>query len=284
MLDCYVSSPAVVFSYRLAAVSCRRPSAVTQEPMLNLNLPGWKPNGTTVTKRYVAALDVLGFKQRLRAIGLPKLFMEYDHLRRTTLSAAGVTTFGTLFGQPHQLKVNVPHVVLSDTVIAWCDANGPVDDFIMGCCGIVAEALRTRVALRGGIAFGDTIIEPNTLTFLGQPFVDAYLTEGAQEWVGVAIHPSATAGLHGREDVKECRVPVKRWAWRCRAALPHRARGLIPESLLRSSFTHALAWHHHLQASETLEYLEKLRRAAHPRDHAKFANASEFVRAFPREG
>jgi len=44
--------------------------------------------------------------------------------------------------------------------------------------------------LRAGIAFGECIIDPAKEIYIGQPMIDAYHTERAQEWVGGAFHPS----------------------------------------------------------------------------------------------
>jgi hypothetical protein len=241
----------------------------------------WTPNGTTSTPRYVAVLDILGFKRRLETLGLTKVFADYEHLRRVSLLAARIANIGTVSGRVRKVTVNVPHVFLSDAVIAWCDDGPYIDDFLTGCCAIAAEALKLRIPLRGGIAFGKTIIDLGSLTFLGQPFVDAYLTEESQEWVGVAIHPTALNGLAGREDVKRRDVPTKRSACQPAWGLPGWTRRMLPRSLLRTPLTHALAWHHYLLGDEALEILGDLRRAAPKKDHAKYAHAADFVRALP---
>jgi hypothetical protein len=113
--------------------------------------------------------------------------------------------------------------------------------------------------LRGAIAFGDTIIDPPTNTFLGQPIVDAHLAETAQEWVGLGVHPTAVDGVRRCESVVEYKVPLK-------AGTPE--------------LTHAITWHHYLQASDALARLEKARAEAGPNSR-KYEEASRFVRAFP---
>ncbi len=44
---------------------------------------------------------------------------------------------------------------------------------------------------RIGVAYGEVHIEPGRNLFLGQPLVDAYLTERTQDWLGGALHSSA---------------------------------------------------------------------------------------------
>ncbi len=52
------------------------------------------------------------------------------------------------------------------------------------------RALKRRIALRGAVAYGETIINKSKRIFLGKPILDAHNLEKAQEWLGIAIHPS----------------------------------------------------------------------------------------------
>ncbi|MGD0679874.1 MAG: hypothetical protein ABSC94_31205 [Polyangiaceae bacterium] len=221
----------------------------------------WAPNGTTITKRFVASLDVLGFKQRLAQEGLGAVFSSYQGLQ-IYLKQGGtkLTVLGTLFGATVGLTKEAPYVLLSDTIMLWCDEHGDVASFVEVCASVTASATERDVFLRGAIAFGDTIIDPPTNTFIGQPIVDAHLAETAQEWVGLGVHPTALNGLRGSESVVEYKVPIKN---------EH------PPEL-----THAITWHHYLQASDALARLAAARAKAGPNSR-KYDEASKFVRAFP---
>ena len=220
----------------------------------------WKPNGTSIAKRYVANLDVLGFKQQLFRDGLSAVFSNYQGLQ-VYLKHGGTkfTLLGTLFGTTVGLSGAAPYMLISDTILLWCDENGDVESFVEVCGSIIANASTTGMFLRGAIAFGETIIDPLTSTFLGQPLVDAYIAEQSQEWVGLGIHPTAVDGLRKSESTVSYRVPVKR----CRPAL-----------------THAVTWHHYLQVSDAITRLEKARAAA-GKNGKKYKEAIKFVRAFP---
>jgi hypothetical protein len=220
----------------------------------------WNPNGTTITKRFVASLDVLGFKQRLARDGLPAVFADYQGLQ-IHLKQGGTkfTVLGTLFGATVGVTKEAPYVLLSDTIMLWCDEQGDVDSFVEVCASVAASATGRGVFLRGAIAFGDTIIDPPTNTFLGQPIVDAHLAETAQEWVGLGVHPTAVDGVRKCESVVEYKVPIKEG---------HR------------ELTHAITWHHYLQASDAIARLGKGRAEAGT-NSGKYDEATKFVRAFP---
>lgn len=222
----------------------------------------WTPNGTTITKRYVASLDVLGFKQRLAAKGLSGLFDEYKALQTWTRGpGTKFTVHGTLFGETVGVTKQAPYLFVSDGILLWCDEDGDADSFIRICTSLLGDSVRRGLPMRGAIAFGETIIDPPSSTYLGQPLVDAYLTEQSQEWVGAAIHPSAVDALAGHEDVAAYEVPTK-------PGTP--------------DLRHALLWHHYMQAPDALKWLDAGRNAAGNQGQ-KYEAAKAFVEACPLE-
>ncbi len=102
--------------------------------------------------------------------------------------------------------VRLDHFIFSDTILVWKDVeilNGDHDKVLkVGCeefkhicrglCLIMDFATQARIPLRGGIAFGETIIniDGKNNEIIGQPIVNAYLVEEAQQWIGVAFHSS----------------------------------------------------------------------------------------------
>ncbi len=219
----------------------------------------WTPNGTAIVPRYLASLDVLGFKNRLANQGLSGVFADYGALQ-VHLKGLGTkfTVLGTLFNQTVGVTKQAPYVLLSDTLLLWCDADGDVESFIAVCGGLVADSVRRGMFLRGAVAFGETIIDPSTNTFLGQPIVDAYLAETDQEWVGLALHPTAVRGLGGVEGVIPYDVPTK--------------GGLKLER--------AVTWHHYMLPQDAIDGLER-GKANSGGNGQKYDNAIQFVRQHP---
>lgn len=174
----------------------------------------------------------------------------------------------------------VSAIVLSDSIYAWTDDTADAGVSLVTACGwIVAEALRQGIPVRGGIARGDAIVDETSNAFLGQPLVDAYVTEQAQEWLGVAIHPSAVILVDRTDNIVDWNVPVKRPTVLERLdALLHRRRP--PQALC---LTHAIAWHHYLQADDAKSFLRKLRGDASHSARRKYENALRFVEQRPLE-
>ncbi len=230
-------------------------------------------------RRIIACLDILGFRNRLaRPNGLQLVFDEYTLLRDAVREATRTINLGVLFGQPVPLVTVVPAVVVSDSVYLWADDTVDAADALVRSCGaLVSEALKQDIPLRGAIARGEMIIDQATMTFLGQPMVDAYVTEQVQEWIGVALH-SSCAGLRGKiEGVVDWKVPVKDpFCAQVRSLFSKKTRRLreqMPKPLL------AVAWHHYLQHGEAVRKIETLRAGAGRDSKRKYDNTLKFVAA-----
>ncbi len=206
-------------------------------------------------QRYVAAFDVLGFKQRLEVHNVKRLQADYDALKIRADESIRAAQRGVSAGPPTQSPALLEFATMSDTILLWCDRDGDTKAFVAGCCALIAESVRAGMPLRGGIAFGATVIDRKTNTYLGQPLVDAHFAELQQEWVGAAVHSTASA-LYADDLVCEWEVPVK--------------PGTEP-------LTHALAWHRH--TAKAADDLEALRDVAGYVPATKYTNAIEYVRA-----
>lgn len=238
------------------------------------------PSGSAPRSCFIACLDVLGFRSRLATKGLVETYNDYVDLRSAVAQGSKVVQLGTLFSQTVGLVTQVPAVVLSDSTYAWADDTTDAGTSLVTACGwIVAEALRRGIPVRGGIARGEAIVDAASATFVGQPMVDAYVTEQVQEWLGLAIHPSASTLVGQTDDLVSWDVPVKRPTILQRLdALVHR----LPQPGVLS-LTHAVAWHHYLHGDEAKTYLRGLRDGAGRSARHKYDLTLRFVEGRPVE-
>lgn len=158
--------------------------------------------------RFVAMLDVLGFRNAIDSESLASLA---DRYRQFTIAVESLS------------KWEIRTVVFSDTVLvysaplersvieraasglAWrlghdgaqIDPRGyeyvvavQGEKFLNWVARILRVALSLGLPLRGGLSFGECVINRSRQTYLGRAIVDAYLTESRQDWVGVALHES----------------------------------------------------------------------------------------------
>ncbi|WP_461413852.1 hypothetical protein [Gemmatimonas sp.] len=195
--------------------------------------------------------DVLGFKDMLERTSLADIASAYRSLIDAKLMAARVPV-----GARSGVSVEVSGTtIFSDTILVWSDDTwDAVQSFLVSCSVLIGTALGRGWPLRGGIAYGDVILNRAERIFVGQPIVDAHLTECSQDWVGAALHPSVLshvtfgANIASLQDVIAYPVPVKAGA---------------------SPLSHALHWCPYSTDSRT--HLATLRSAArNPGAQAKY--------------
>jgi hypothetical protein len=148
-------------------------------------------------KRFVAFADILGFRELLRVHSLQ------DIAKRVSLLLDGVAGLNVRFveaGGGFRPGVFRPHAAnFSDSIVLWSDvlddfmemssfANGLM--FARCLAELVGGAFVSDLPLRVGVAFGDTYVDEVRNIVIGQPLVNAYELEQAQEWVGGAFDSS----------------------------------------------------------------------------------------------
>lgn len=139
----------------------------------------------TAASYLVAMCDVLGFTRLVSTAPLDEIHRRYvalvAHLEPHPL-------FRIRTGS-HEREVVLNRVVFSDTVLFWAPAGDAMELLPHVVAQIVGHAI-SSMPLRAGLAFGECIIDPANELYIGQPIIDAYHTEQAQEWIGGAFHPS----------------------------------------------------------------------------------------------
>lgn len=133
----------------------------------------------------IAICDVLGFANLVAATPLDEIYARYEALvaRLDPHPLFRIRT-GT-----YQREIVLNRVVFSDTILWWAPAGETMAILPHVLAQIMASAVES-MPLRAGLAFGECVIDPAHEIYIGQPIIDAYRTEQAQEWMGGAFHPS----------------------------------------------------------------------------------------------
>lgn len=154
------------------------------------------------TVRYVALLDILGFRDLMRKRSITKIATDVDKLFSRSgdhgLSWSSLKMTGRSCGVARAGRAH-----FSDTILLWTTPILSEDEghtatvlaFSRTVADLVLHGFLSGLPLRGAIAYGECLIDEPKHLFIGQPIVDAYELETQQKWIGVAIHPNAEAGL-----------------------------------------------------------------------------------------
>ena len=164
--------------------------------------------------RYVAFVDILGFSHLVSIEPLPVIAQKISRLIK---HANSITIYRGGGGKPFGRYIT-QHMHFSDSILFW---SAPVvtekDAFVEGTgfsmfIGILIACAATleKIPLRAGVAFGQIYADIRNRIIVGQPVVDAYRLEQAQEWIGGAFHASVDPkSILGNGQAVRYPVPLK---------------------------------------------------------------------------
>lgn len=150
------------------------------------------------SERCVAVVDVLGFRERVRAGQLTELAEQLDKLASDASGASITWAYASSDDDSSSGKESAGRLLFSDSIFLWSQPmptdlvprRGRVMGFVSIVAFMIGQGILRNLPLRAGLAFGPVLVEERKGIVIGQPIVDAYLAEGLQEWVGGALHPS----------------------------------------------------------------------------------------------
>jgi hypothetical protein len=251
-----------------------------------------------VEKMAVAVLDILGFKALLRSKG-PEFIFEHTMipLREAVANAAIVGEVES--GTPAKVRT----LCVSDTVVLYRSIEWELEyPALRGrsqippgtCLRAVGEAVREfikrgmsqthPVLFRGAIAFGECLIQADAqpYCYLGEPILEAYELEQAQDWSGVALAPSAAALTERTRDAllfMEYPAPLKR---RCCGTIVEPAlavnwlsSGMTAESIARSFGPQPAARDVERKRRNTLAFFDYFKDLARPPPAVTYGRSGE---------
>lgn len=148
-------------------------------------------NWKVQTKRYVAFLDILGFKDYVLRHSIDEVYT-----RLKTLNALRPEEDDPDYESETSRRIKFYN--FSDSIFIFSKDNEFVSlrHFLTCVKRLMRMALRAEIPLKGAVAFGDIVVDEEQNLFCGQPIIDAYLLEEDLQYMGVVFH-------HSFEDVYE---------------------------------------------------------------------------------
>jgi len=140
----------------------------------------WNP----VCKRFVAFLDIMGFKDFVARNSHEKIAVEMlkvdNHIKEISKSNGLISSDSIIV------------TTFSDSIIIF-SKDESIPSYIDFCsvvgklfCKIIGDSL----PVKGGIAYGDITVNQSRQIYFGQPIIDAYLLEEEVNYYGIAVHNS----------------------------------------------------------------------------------------------
>jgi hypothetical protein len=153
-------------------------------------------------KYFCCLLDVLGFSNKVRGIGLGEMDRLYQLLADKVKKISGAMALvPDVSGHIGVCSRDFESHYFSDTILVWTKALGDPTArlFTELVAELICDGIEIGLPLRGTITFGEMIANKITNTYIGLPIIEAAETEKAQAWIGVSFGRSVAtdrAPLH----------------------------------------------------------------------------------------
>jgi hypothetical protein len=151
----------------------------------------WSPN----TERFVAFIDILGFKNMVDRMEHDELYRKLqqlaiflDEVVRPDLKKMGEQFSG----------VDVRVTNFSDSIIVFSKSNTPEDFLVITYAlkFIFCKAIETEIPLKGAMSYGKCTVNQSRKIYFGKSIIDAYQTEEQVKYLGLVLHPSVANYLN----------------------------------------------------------------------------------------
>ncbi len=154
------------------------------------NTKGNNSKWKTTDNRFVAFLDILGFKDLVARNSheyIYELLQSITHTKKVIKDASAHPTIMKELGD-----VDVHIVNFSDSIALFSKNDDPKNFkyFLLSVRWIFTEAIKKGIPLKGGFAHGTVSLNKTDQIYYGQAIIDAYLIEEEVNYYGVVAHNS----------------------------------------------------------------------------------------------
>lgn len=153
--------------------------------------------------RFVAFLDIMGFKDRVARTSHTQLLSDLTDFNRNITSYIG-----------KYQNSGIELAQFSDSIVLF--SNDTTQKSLKAIAevtkGIMQTAIKQRIPIKGAIAQGKTTCDRPKQLFFGQSLIDAYLLEENIYYYGIIVHHTAEASVIKMNDdslFKDIKAPLK---------------------------------------------------------------------------
>ena len=149
-----------------------------------------KTNWNPTDKRFVAFLDILGFRDLVMRSSHSKIYDLLTDLSKKRSSLESIENYTAL---PERFSdAGLYTASFSDSIFIF-SKNASVENFelfSLMTSWFFAQVIEKQIPIKGAIAVGDISINKSNQIYFGQPIIDAFLLEEELSYLGVVCHNS----------------------------------------------------------------------------------------------
>lgn len=146
----------------------------------------WKPTD----HRFVCFIDLLGFKDKVMRKSHEEIYSELNKISSTKKALEDAVNDERLDKWYDDVDIYI--VSFSDSIVIFTKSDS-LDNFrffILAIRLLMANAVESKIAMKGGIAHGLISVNKSEQIYFGQPIIDAYLIEEDVNFFGIVCHNS----------------------------------------------------------------------------------------------
>jgi hypothetical protein len=149
-----------------------------------------KSNWKTTDYRFVAFLDILGFKDSVMRNSHDDIYSKLAKINKLKKSIEKGNNSQTL--SKNFIDSEVYIVNFSDSIVIFSknDTLYNFEYFLIAVRYLFGKCLDAKIPIKGGIAHGEISVNKSEQIYFGQPIIDAYLLEEDINYFGIAFHNS----------------------------------------------------------------------------------------------
>lgn len=156
------------------------------------------------TNRFVAFLDIMGFKERVARTNHSKLLTQLTNFNKDITSHIG-----------KYQNTEIQLAQFSDSIVLFSNdaTQKSLKTLAEVTRGIMQAAIKQQIPIKGAIAQGQITCDIPKQLFFGQALIDAYLLEENIHYYGIIVHHTAENAIMklGNENniFKDIKAPLK---------------------------------------------------------------------------
>ena len=149
-----------------------------------------KTNWKTTDKRFVAFLDILGFKDSVMRNTHDEIYNKLTSINKLKKSIEKSNYSKSLAEYYNDSEVYI--VNFSDSIVMFSKNNSVFnfEYFLVTVRFLFGQCISKGIPIKGGIAYGEVSVNKSEQIYFGQPIIDAYILEEDVNHFGIAFHNS----------------------------------------------------------------------------------------------
>lgn len=159
----------------------------------------WKPTDN----RFVAFLDILGFKDLVSRNTHNQIYEQLSEISKIKKLLENLDPEVKSSQKIEDAEIYI--VSFSDSIVIFSKNDSPNNFkyFLVAVRWLFAKTIENGIPLKGAIAHGEISLNKSEQIYFGQPIIDAYLIEEDVNYLGVVAHNSINKYIYENDKIIE---------------------------------------------------------------------------------